>query len=85
MSNVEPACPFEEIEVIVQEVTDEYGQTDSFKNAHEGIAMIEEEFDGLWAEIKSGQNKRRMRKKATRLAAMSIQFIYDMCDHEMKI
>jgi len=89
MSNIEPACSFEEIEIIVQEIADECGRTtkesDSFKNVYEGIAVIEEKLDELWSEIKSGRNKRRMKKKATRLAAMVVQFIHDICDHEMKI
>ena len=51
-----------------------------FHSAHEGYAVLKEEVDELWDEVKAGQNKTRMRKEALQVAAMAIRFIQDICD-----
>lgn len=51
-----------------------------FNSAHEGYAVIKEEFDELWDEIK--KNKRdedHMKREATQLVAMSLRFLVDIC------
>ena len=56
-----------------------------FKNGHEGYAVILEEVDELWDEIKN--NKRpdhveRQRKEAIQIAAMALRFVVDLGDLE---
>jgi hypothetical protein len=58
-----------------------------FNTPHEGIAVIKEEFDELWDEIKKKRKKRslkKMRREATHLGAMAVRFIIDCCSEEGK-
>lgn len=53
-----------------------------FHSPHEGIAVIKEEYDELWDEIKvkaSCRDKAVMQKEASHLAAMAIRFLIDLC------
>lgn len=50
-------------------------------NNHEGYAVILEELDELWDEIKAHKSFERtneMRKEAKQVAAMAIRFMYDL-------
>jgi hypothetical protein len=48
--------------------------------AHEGYAVILEELDELWAEVKAQvHNPDRMRKEALQVAAMAVRFVEDVC------
>ena len=52
-----------------------------FNSAHEGWAVLKEEVDELWDEVKKKQELRsieKMRKEAIQVAAMAIRFIYDV-------
>jgi hypothetical protein len=53
-----------------------------FPSYHHGIAVIEEEFEELKAEVfKKSHDKSAMREEAEQLAAMSIRFVVDLlCD-----
>ena len=47
---------------------------------HEGYAVILEELDELWDEVKAQhQDRDRMRKEALQVAAMALRFIVDVC------
>lgn len=55
----------------------------AFASAHEGIAVIREEFDELWQEIKNDkqpaeERRNRMRAEAKQLAAMALRFMVDL-------
>ena len=51
-----------------------------FNSAHEGYAVLKEEVDELWEEIKRKNNsKEAMRKEAIQVAAMAFRFIQDVC------
>lgn len=56
----------------------------SFASAHEGYAVILEELDELWDEVKKGGTEPRsiprMRKEAIQVAAMAMRFVLDVCD-----
>lgn len=56
-----------------------------FNSAHEGWAVLKEEVDELWDEVKAKQGARdveKMRKEAVQCAAMSIRFILDVCTYD---
>lgn len=53
-----------------------------FHNAHEGYAVLLEEVDELWAEIKHGKLRRLARREAIQVAAMAVRLIADVYDKE---
>ncbi len=57
----------------------EYG---SFTNYHGGYAIILEELDELWGEVKTFQGKEQMAKEAIQVAATAIRFVVDLCMEE---
>ncbi len=69
---------------IGQEIDDElWSARNKFSNmnsAHEGYAVILEELDELWDEVKSkNPDKARMREEAIQVAAMAARFVEDLC------
>lgn len=60
----------------LQSATEKFG---AFASPHEGFAVIQEEVDELWAEIKGGQDVERMRDEAVQVAAMAMRFVGDLC------
>ncbi len=59
-----------------------------FNSAHEGWAIILEEMDELWDEVKRQHDDpvrpANMKKEATHVAAMAIRFLMDVCEIEYK-
>lgn len=56
-----------------------------FSSGHEGYAVILEELDELWEEVKknpSKTSKRRMRAEAVQVAAMAVRFVMDVCEEK---
>lgn len=50
---------------------------------HEGYAVILEELDELWDEIKKrSPDRARIRTEATHVAAMALRFMVDTCPGE---
>lgn len=47
-------------------------------SAHEGWAVIQEEVDELWQEVKSVQSNDRMGEEAVQIAAMAMRFVIDV-------
>ncbi len=57
-------------------------QYPKFFSAHEGYAVLKEEVDELWDEIKKKtHDKVLMRKEAIQVGAMAIRFIYDVIEN----
>lgn len=55
----------------------------AFHSAHEGFAVLKEEVDELWDEVKAKQGSRdfeAMRKEAIQVAAMAMRFVVDICN-----
>lgn len=49
-------------------------------SAHEGYAVMLEEMDELWAEIKKREpDKVAMRAEAIQIAAMAMRFVIEVC------
>ena len=57
-----------------------------FNSPHEGYAVILEELDELWDEIKSkdGFASGRLQKEAVQVAAMALRFLYDCCGYHIE-
>ncbi|KAA5611552.1 hypothetical protein F1189_13380 [Rhodovastum atsumiense] len=49
----------------------------AFNSAHEGFAVIREELDGLWDDVKANRTERAI-EEAVQVAAMAVRFITDM-------
>jgi len=57
-----------------------------FNSAHEGFAVLMEEFEELKAHVWTNQKRRdldAMRKEAMQVAAMAIRFMHDVCNEEV--
>lgn len=75
---------------IIDDVIEEYNEAGAkfgaFNTSHEAYAVILEEMDELWDEIKkksyrrSKRNKNAIRREATQVAAMAIRLIMDLED-----
>ena len=53
-----------------------------FHSAHEGYAILLEEVDELWAEVKrrpEDVDVVRMAREAVQVAAMAVRFLMDIC------
>jgi hypothetical protein len=77
---------------IIADVTYEWANASAkfapFNSAHEGFAILNEEVDELWDEVKLKQGTRAtedLRAEAIQVAAMAIRFIYDVCDGKEKV
>ena len=72
-----------DIKLEFMDASAEFGE---FHNAHEGYAVLLEEVDELWENVKLNQsNKQRIRKihdEAIHVAAMALRLIYDCCTKE---
>ena len=56
-----------------------------FHSPHEGYAVLLEEMDELWDEIKKKQpDKTRMLEEAIQVGAMAIKFIKSCCKEEAR-
>ncbi|MFW6149830.1 MAG: hypothetical protein ACOC6D_08225 [Atribacterota bacterium] len=71
-------------EELLDRVTKEYQKAISkfstFNTAHEGYAIIKEELDELWDEIKKkNSDSEAMGKEALQVATMALRFITDIC------
>lgn len=56
-----------------------------FNSAHEGFAVLMEEVDELWDEVRAKQGARSvadMRAEACQVAAMAMRFMMDVCNEE---
>ncbi len=51
-----------------------------FASSHEGFAILDEECDELWDEVKANARKEVLRAEAVQVAAMAVRFIQDVCD-----
>ena len=56
-----------------------------FNSAHEGFAVIKEEIDELWDEVKkksSNRNPRALEKEAVQCGAMILRFLTELTDSQ---
>lgn len=72
------------LETSLNEIREEYLSAKElfgpFNSHHEGYAVILEELDELWDEVKANKNKALMRKEAKHTAAMALRFMIDLTE-----
>ena len=67
------------LEAVKHEFLQATEKFDRFNSAHEGYAVIKEELDELWEEIKKkDRNDGQMYLEAKQVAAMGLRFMYDL-------
>ncbi len=67
---------------VVAEVAAAQENHGEFRSPHEGFAVLKEEVDELWDEVKKKKGEREyeeMREEALHVAAMALRFIVDIC------
>lgn len=75
------------LETILSEIALEFTHATqkfgAFHNDHEGYAVLLEEIDELWENVKLNQKTpyriKMIREEAIQVAAMAIRIIYDCC------
>lgn len=68
--------------LMIEELRKATANNGPFHSAHEGIAVIKEEYDELWDEIKKkaiNRDPEKLQKEAVQLGAMAMRFIMDIC------
>jgi len=50
-----------------------------FNSTHEGYAVIKEELDELWDEIKTNSPSKTLAEEAVQVTAMGLRFLNDCC------
>lgn len=66
----------DDVRIELLNATQKFGK---FNSAHEGYAVILEELDELWEEIKfKGSTPQRTRAEAIQVAAMAVRFVKDI-------
>jgi hypothetical protein len=58
-----------------------------FNSAHEGYAVLLEEVDELWLEVKKSLKNRdaeAMRAETIQVAAMALRFLWDICENPLE-
>ena len=69
------------LELIEEELHDATRKHGKFVSPHEGYAVILEELDELWTEIKrQKQDPSAIKKEAVQVAAMGLRFLIDCCE-----
>jgi len=73
----------EDIKKEFEFATNKYG---SFNSLHEAYAIVLEEMNELWVEVKEAQKKpehiKLAKKEAIQVATMAIRLIFDCCERE---
>lgn len=71
--------------LVLEEVERAQQKYPPFNSAHEGYAVLLEEVDELWDEVKMAPTRRRsdfMYAEAVQVAAMAVRFLVDVCKTE---
>lgn len=69
----------EATDLVIEELARATYNFGEFKSTHEGYAIILEELDELWDEIKNNSHKELLETEAKQVAAMALRFLIDCC------
>jgi hypothetical protein len=72
---------YEAIKKITDELKSATNRYGPFHSAHEGYAVIREELDEMWDEIKLNNTQKAL-DECVQVAAMAIRFLIDIKKHE---
>lgn len=64
---------------IENELIEACNKFQAYNSGHEGYAVIKEELDELWDEIKNEHDKVRMYNESKQVASTAIRFMLDIC------
>lgn len=68
--------------LVLSEAGQTYAEHGPIKSPHEGVALIREELDELWGELrkikKSDVRTIGLKKEAIQVAAMALRFVVDL-------
>lgn len=67
------------MKMIVDELNSAVVKFKPFSSPHEGYAVILEELDELWDDIKKNKSPEELRCEAKQVAAMAMRFLVDCC------
>lgn len=73
------------LHMVYEEYQKAIAKNERYHNAHEGYAVIKEEFDELWDEIRkkeSARSKEAMTLEAVQTCATLIRFLVEICGVE---
>lgn len=74
------------LRLVKDELDRALAQHPSFNSCHEGYAVLLEEVDELWDEIKKDQGStHRGASEAVQVAAMALRYLINTCDEETSI
>lgn len=77
-------CPT--LDQVINELRSARAHHNPMHSAHEGYAVLKEELEELWDEIKKRKpDIEAMRKEAIQVAAMAIRFIEDVINRDDQI
>ena len=69
--------------IAIKEIINEYNRAaknfDGFASRHEGYAVLLEEVDELWDEIKCNSPNEKIKEEAIQVAAMGLRFLVECC------
>jgi hypothetical protein len=81
--------PVSDVDRVKEDVLCELGRNmqnwPAYNSAHEGYAVLLEEVDELWDEVKVNQKRRdleKMRQEAIQVAAVAMRFALDICNEK---
>ena len=66
------------VDVVLTELRRATKKFGAFHSAHEGYAVLREELDELWDEVKAN-NLVRQEEEAIQVAAMALRYLQDVC------
>ena len=69
------------LHLVTMELISATNHNGAFHNAHEGWAVLYEEVDELWEEVREKYpDEAKQLKEAIQCAAMSVRFVHDLID-----
>ena len=67
------------IGMVLDELSFATSKFGKFNSTHEGYAVILEELDELWEQVKFNGTQAEMAKEAIQVTAMGLRFLMDCC------